>query len=374
MIASTTKPTADCVFIGEAWGKAETDYEIPFVGAAGQELARMLAQANFPIGAPDYRYCSPMTMITKWSTFPYPLLNVFNEKPSKDSNNAELFYARPRDNCEINQDYPARRIGNSTHYVLADKVHHIERLHKKLGEVKPNLIVAMGATACWALGLGTSIGKLRGFVHETKFGKVLPIYHPAAILRNWSLRAISILDLGKAQRELQFPGFRLLDREIWTEPTIDDLWTWWEKYGQQSSLLAIDIETLKQRQISEVGFASDSQHALHIPFCWEERDNGRKVYKQWWKTPEEELAAWNFVAHVCASRIPKVGQNFQYDAYWLAKEMGIPVRNWQHDTLVAAHTWQPELGKSLYDLGAIFLNERDWKQIRKESSKDKDND
>ena len=363
-----------CVFIGESWGEDEALYEIPFIGSAGQEFSRMLAKAGFPIESPGYKYCSPMTMITKWSTFPYPLLNVFNERPGKESNNVELFYARPRDDKEVDRSLPQRRFGNSTHFVLAAKANHVRRLHTTLRNLQPNLIVALGATACWALGLGAGIGKVRGFVHETPYGKVLPIYHPSYILKKWKERGLTIMDLAKARRELQFPGFRLVNREIWTEPTIDDLWSWWETYGQHSKLLAIDIETLKRQQISEVGFASDNQHALHIPFCWEDRDNGQKIYKQWWQTAKEETQAWEFVKHVCKSPVPKIGQNTQYDIYWLAKEMNIAVNNWQHDTMVAAHAWQPELGKSLYDLGALFLDEKSWKSIRKESMKEKDND
>jgi len=359
-----------CVFIGEAYGAEEAKYEIPFVGAAGQELCRMLAQAGFAIEPPPYKYCSAMSMITRWSTFPHPLLNVFNARPGKESNNIELFYARPRDNIEVDRSYGGRRFGTSTYYLRADNAHHVSRLHDTLQKLQPNLIVALGATACWSLGLGAGIGKLRGFVHETKWGKVLPIYHPSAVIRNWSLRAITLMDLAKARREMEFPGFRLLDREIWTEPTIPDLWQWWDQHGKHSKLLAVDIETLKRQQISEVGFASDPTHALHIPFCWKD---GR-TFKQWWPDSETELEAWKFVRHVCDSSIPKVFQNGSFDSYWLAHSMSIPVRNWTQDTMQACHAWQPEMGKSLYDLGALFLNEKDWKSIRKESNKDKDND
>lgn len=362
-----------CVFVGEAWGEAETNYEAPFLGSAGQELYRMIGQAGFPVEGLPYQYTSPMTMLTRWSTFPYPLLNVFNEQPRAQDNSVQAFYAHLRDKIKIDQSYGSRRFGTSNYYVRADKVKHIQRLHDTLQKLQPNLIVALGATACWALELGAGIGKLRGFVHKTPFGKVLPVYHPAAILRNWSLRAVTLLDLAKARRELQFPGFRLINREIWTEPTIQDLWAWWEQYGKASPLLAIDIETLKRKLISEVGFASDKHHALHIPFCWEETEGSKKTCKTWF-SPADETKAWQFVKHVCESDRPKILQNGKYDTYWLAKELNITVRNWTEDTMVAAHAWQPELGKSLYDLGAIFLQEKDWKSIRKETIKDKAND
>lgn len=360
--------TCKCVFVGEAWGEAEARFESPFLGAAGQELYSMLVQAGFTsANLPRYQV-APLTMRNKWASFPYPLLNVFNERPGKESNDVQLFYAHRKDNIPLDQSFGPRRFGAANFFLRESAAHHIRALHIELKHLKPNLIIPLGATACWALGLGASIKKLRGFVHETPFGKALPLYHPAAILRKWSLRTPTLLDLIKARRELQYPGFRLLPREIWTEPTISDLWNWWASCGSKSSLLAIDIETVRNQQISEVGFASDATHALHIPFFWE--DN--REYKQWWRTAKEEVQAWDFIEHVCRSSVSKIGQNLKYDAYWLAKEMGIPILNWAHDTMVGCHAWQPEMGKGLYDLGAIFLDERSWKSIRKESNKDND--
>jgi hypothetical protein len=181
------------------------------------------------------------------------------------------------------------------------------------------------------------------------------------------LRVPTLFDLFKAKREAEFSDVRLVEREIWTEPTIADLWQWWETYGSKSQLLALDIETLKGVQVAEVGFASDSQHALHIPFVWREG----KQYKQWWSDAKTEVEAWKFVKHVCKSPVPKITQNGpQYDAYLLAKIMGIVVNNLKHDTMQAAHAWMPEMGKGLRDLGAIFLDEMSWKSIRTDAGKD----
>jgi hypothetical protein len=85
------------------------------------------------------------------------------------------------------------------------------------------------------------------------------------------------------------------------------------------------------------------------------------------------LAAWDFVKMVCESDIPKIGQNVvQYDSYWLAKEFGIALKNVAEDTMTLSHAWQPELEKSLGFLGSIFLDERSWKSIRNDTSKQND--
>jgi uracil-DNA glycosylase len=59
-------------------------------------------------------------------------------------------------------------------------------LDQELGLIKPRVIVAMGATALFALtGRNDSIKSIRGDVIELADGKkLLPTYHPSAILRN----------------------------------------------------------------------------------------------------------------------------------------------------------------------------------------------
>jgi hypothetical protein len=302
-------------------------------------------------------------MMHYWRKFPYPLLNVFSARPPE--NDVQFFYTK----SAPLSPFPPRRFENGNFYLKPEFESHLNTLHNTLTALKPNVIIALGNTALWALGLPATISKLRGNVVQTTFGKVLPTYHPAAVLRNWSQRVITVLDLHKALRESKSPSISTPAREIWAEPTIPDLWEWWEQYGSKSSLLAFDIETINNRQVSEISFAADSTHALHVPFFWKES----RQYINWWPDAEEEFAAWKFVKTVLESPIPKIGQNcIQYDCFWLAKEMRIGVKNVIHDTMQLAHAWQPELEKSLGFLGSIFLDEISWKGIRRDVSKQND--
>ena len=355
------------IFIGDSWGENEARFQTPFIGPGGQELSRMLAQAGYGNPALPYNYTSSTRMITYWEKTGFKFLNVFNERP-KD-NKIESFFARPADNTPINRKLPSRKFGTSNYYIREEYAHHIHELHKKLEILKPNIIVAFGNTPLWALRLPPTIGKSRGNVTQSKWGKVIPTYHPSMLLRNWSNRTISVLDLHKAKRESKSPKLSTLERIIWTEPTIADLYTWWEEHGKKSELLAIDIETLRKCQVAEIGFASSPTMALHIPFAYKEGN----VYKSWWKTATEELEAWEFVRMACASSVPKIGQNvLQYDAYFMAKALGIPILNVTQDTMTLSHCWQPELEKSLGFLGSLFLREREWKNIRIHTDKGDD--
>lgn len=353
------------VIIGEAWGGQEVLLQAPFVGAAGQELSRMLSQAGYGNELLPYSFNSPARMLNYWHKFPYPLLNAFNARPP--DNDVTFFYAKPSE--EVSKLFPQRKFDNSIYYIKAEYEHHITYLHETLERLKPNVIIALGNTALWALGLPTSISKLRGNIVDTPFGKVLPTYHPASVLRNWSQRVIAILDLHKALRESASPSITTLSREIWTQPSVNDLYEWWKLYGSRAKLLAFDIETVSNKQISEVSVASNSTHALHIPFFWKEN----RRFINWWPDAKTELEAWKFIKMALESDVPKIGQNcIQYDTYWLAKEMHIGVKNVLHDTMQLSHAWQPELEKSLGFLGSIFLDERSWKGIRTETNKQND--
>lgn len=350
------------VLIGEAFGEQEARLQSPFVGAAGQELARMLHGAGYPCAFVPYTFNSSIRMVNYWSKFPFPLLNVFSSHPPE--NNIEFFYTR-----EASPSFPPRRFDNRIHYVKPEYEFHVKQLHETLKELKPNCIVALGNSALWALGLPATISKLRGNVVESPFGKVLPTYHPASVLRNWSQRIITILDLHKALRESESPAISTLPREIWTRPSIENLYEWWDLYGSRAELLAWDIETVLNKQISEISFASDSTHALHLPILYKEN----KRYISYWPDAKTELEAWRFIKTVLESDISKIGQNvIQYDCYWCLKEMNIAPKNITHDTMQMAHAWALELEKNLGFLGSIFCDERAWKHIRTETNKQND--
>lgn len=348
--------------VGESFGEFEERLNTPFVGRAGAELYRMMVEAGFPFVPISWQNPGSLQMKVNWQTTGVHLTCVFMERPK--NNKFDTFLMKKKDAQEqqiaICTDLPPVK---PAHYLLESKRHHLSRLREELDALKPNLILAVGNTACWALLGVTKISNLRGTIAQSPYGKVLPIYHPSAILRNYENRPITIADLFKAKAEIESPDFIRKRREIWVEPSVDDLWKWWEEHGKHSDLLSVDIETERHTQISEIGIASDSTHALHIPFIIDR-------VKNYWETPEEEVKAWDFVRHVMASEVPKVGQNFMYDFQYLWEQAHIPVRNFKHDTMLIHHALYPGMQKSLGFLGSIYTNEPAWKDLRREGNKD----
>lgn len=246
-------------------------------------------------------------------------------------------------------------------YLHPDFIPELCRLYEEILEQKPTLIVTLGNTALWALTGQTAISKYRGTVTLSReIGsrqyKVLPTFHPSAVLRDWSLRPIVLADLLKAERQSHFPEIRRPERRIWISPGLDEikLWTW--LYVGTASTLSVDVET-RFGQITEIGFATDSGNALVIPFI-------EDFNRHFWKTEWEECAALELVAGLLATTIPKVFQNGLYDIQYIWKTWGITPRNCLLDTMLHSHSLWPEMQKGLGFLGSIFTDEPAWKILR----------
>lgn len=325
--------------VGEAWGEQEERARMPFVGAAGYELTRMLEEAG----------------IRRADCF---LTNVFNLRPEK--NDVETLCV-PKAHPDACKTLPPIKNGK---YIQSKYLGEISRLFNELASTRPNVIIALGNTSTWALLHNTGISKIRGTVtssHLNNF-KVLPTYHPAAVLRDWSLRPITVLDLAKAARESTFPEIRRPECIVYIEPSLADLEWFYAEHLVSATSIAFDIET-SGNQITCIGFAPSKEISLCVPFV-DNRNLDEGSRGSYWKTPQDEALAWNFVRRVLDLPQPKFGQNTLYDIHFLWRGYGIPVRNYADDTMLLHHALQPESPKGLGFLGSVYTNHSSWKTMR----------
>lgn len=315
--------------VGEAWGADEEREGRPFVGASGRLLNAMLSQIGIARNE---------CLVT----------NVFNLRP-KPTNDIKNLCGPKKEGI------PGLPYLVKGKFVRSEYAPEIERLHAEIREVKPNLILALGATAAWAF-LGTSgIQRIRGATAMSPFGKVLPTYHPAAIMRDWSLRPIVLADFDKAKREAEFPEVRRPRREIWIEPTLNDLATFDALIRDE---LSFDIENIGEC-ITCVGFAPSPALALVVPFFDQSKSD-----HNYWPSAAEERVAWDYVRRWCSMPITRrVGQNVLYDTNVLWRVMGIAAQP-TDDTMLLHHALQPELEKGLGFLGTVYTDEASWKFMR----------
>lgn len=319
------------MIVGEAYGEEELHAGKPFVGPSGRFLKTLLDRAGI-----NRKDCY--------------LTNVFNLRPPNSNDVSNL--------CGPKEDaIPGLPRLSNGKYVSRKYEPELLRLRKEVLDVKPTLIIALGGTAAWAL-LGTSgIKKIRGApLYGYNGVKILPTYHPAAVLREYALWPVLLADLEKAKRESTFPEVRRPKREFWLEPSLEDLADF-EPYIYEAAKVSVDIETWN-KQITCVGFAPSASRAIVIPFCSRTAPDGN-----YWPSLREELAAWSYVRKWCRE-VRTLGQNFLYDANYLWRIYGISLPRMCDDSMLAHHALQPELEKGLGFLGSIYTNEPAWKFMR----------
>ena len=341
-VGSAGPSSARIAFVGEAPGETEETQGVPFVGASGREFRMMLAQAG--LSADD-------CFIT----------NVFSIRP--DENNLDEFCvtkaaqaalcAAPTPRAdELGLRLP---LGNGK-YLHPELWTQVAELADRLRACAPNVVCAMGNTALWATAHTHKISAVRGTLLPGKGAaagfKILPTFHPAAVLRDWRLRPIVILDLLKLAREASHADIRRPPRTLCIAETADELL----RAVGAAPVLAVDVETARG-QITRISFAGSPTFSCIVAFC---SDRGENLHAR-----ETELGLWRAVATILADPTRTViFQNGAYDLQYLWRAHHIPVLCKCEDTMIAHHALYPEVRKSLAFFGSIYTDEPAWKSLR----------
>jgi uracil-DNA glycosylase len=370
--------TFSLAIVGEAPGKEEVFSGLPFVGPAGQELARMAQIAGLPTRIRTVNQKYEVLDLDRDQLF---ITNVFSTRPpDNDLKHYSVTLAEARElyphwRAVLSERFPDFPFpGNyafppiaPSRYIHPERLHVLPRLRDELSRAAPNLVVALGNTACWAVLRSVGVGQLRGVVRLGEAGvwpgKVLPTYHPSAILRQWSLRSITIADLGKAYREGETGDLAPEVYSLVVEPTWEELVECAETLGGVGGNggvlppISVDIET-RRGQITHIGFGwkQDLYSAICIPLL---RLDGTLYWGD--RTREVlEIIYW-----ILQLPNPKVFQNGLYDLQYIWRTWGMTVKNVEDDTLLMHHTLQPEMPKSLKFLASVYTRASDWKGLNK---------
>lgn len=262
---------------------------------------------------------------------------------------------------------PAGRGG----YLRPEYRGHLARLRAELEEARPNVIVPLGGTALWAFTGDPGISARRGAVQRADYlvpgAKLVPSFHPAMVIRDWNMFPVMVGDFEKAAREaLRGPQIEYVRRELWLEPSLDDMREF-SRHVEASQLLSVDIET-GWGQMTSFGIAPDSRLAICVPFL-----DLRQPDKSYWRSAEEEAEALRIIKGWCENGVPKLGQFAgTYDAYWLSERYGIGLRNYREDTRLMHHAIYPELPKDLQFLGARYTDLGPWKILGRHAEDKRD--
>jgi uracil-DNA glycosylase len=324
---------AKILFVGEAPGKTEEATCRPFVGAAGIELTRMLNEAG----------------ILRSEVF---ITNVCKYRPP--DNDLELWLSK--------KPTPHHTLPALGGYADARLHDGIEELKTEVAAIQPNLIVPLGNIPLQVITGNTGITKWRGsLLHSLpSFGerKVLPTYHPAAILRQWNWRWIALHDLRRVAKEGSRPDFPSRPESFIVRPGLDQVMDALEHIPSRTDFVAADIET-SHGQIACLGLAWSEWEAICIPFY----SRSGTGFSYW--TEEEEFLIVSKLRQLLTG-MPTVGQNWTYDQQYIARQWGFltPLRM---DTMLMHHVHFPGLPKGLDFLSSMYRdNHIYWKDEGKE--------
>ena len=155
---------ADIFLIGEAPGKDEVLQKKPFVGMAGKNLSFFLETIN--VNRQD---------IYITNTIKYRLSKI-----------------NPKSGRVVNRPTTAK-----------DLEQNVDYLYKEIGIIRPKYIVTLGNVPLKAVmndkkvNIGDVHGTLRDVDIEGKNYKIFPLYHPASIIYNRSLKDVYLDDMIK---------------------------------------------------------------------------------------------------------------------------------------------------------------------------------
>jgi len=354
------------VIVGEAWGSEEARIQQPLVGPSGIELLTQLDEAHIlSLTGEDKSY-----LRRYWDTRDPNCLDAIWRLHTDEIHRTNVLNFHPHAN-KLDTVCGPKSLGVTGYPALIKSGYldsryepELERLAQELICHNPNLILALGNTPLWALAGKTGVSKLRGTTlystHTVTGFKILPTYHPAAVLRQWELRPTVIMDLMKAKRESAYAEIIRPNCEIWIEPNLNDIARFFTEYVQTCDLLSVDIETAGIR-VTCIGFAPRPDLAIVIPF-----DDVRTTTGCYWPTAKHEQSAWKLIREVLEDdAIPKLFQNGVYDIGFLQRSYGILVKGAKEDTMLAHHARQPESLKGLGYLGSIYTDHGSWKHMRK---------
>lgn len=318
------------VFVADAPTDNEAAVGAPLTGPSGRIFNAMLRAANIDRST---------VMIT----------NVFDMSYGEDPDELKAWLADP--------DFTAP---------------HLARLADELQTADPTVIVPLGHVALWALtgdlGIAAQRGNITTATRLAEGRKLVPTFHPDQIRKHWKFYSVGIGDLLKAAREVERgPAVVYPKRRLLIEPSFKDAIDFLRR-AHKAPLLSVDIET-GWGQITSIGFAPQEEVAICIPFVDLRRPN-----RSYWQDPEQEIDIWWAVKELLESPVPKLGQNFVYDVFWLWQKQGIRVMNYLHDTRLMHHALYAELPKDLAFMASAYSEQGEWKRMAGGYSRDKRDD
>ena len=296
-------PTAQYVIISEAPGDTEVQTKIPLIGNSGRYLWEELKKIG----------------VTRNQCY---VTNVVKRKLESNVSTKDE---------KISQ-------GELSHW---ESILRYELSNLTNGK----FILLLGGFACKAVAGYSGVEKWRGstftYSKHAGFGsdgRLLIVYNPAYILREPSKELAFKHDIQRFKRIID-GRYKEYSVTPIINPTVKEALDYIKALSSEpDKAVSFDIETINQ-ETACIGLTNDNHTGMCIAF----RDSERSVY-----TVPEETEIRIAIARLFADpNVRLIGQNGNFDAYWLWIKDRLRVKNIYADTLLAHHTLYPALPHSL---------------------------
>lgn len=332
-VQPTGPAPARIMIVGEAPGEEDVRKGYPFSGYSGTELTRMLAEANIQRGA-----CFVTNVV---------------RQPAPGGDLDAFIAARKSD---ITQHHGIMR----NKYCLPPVFEGMALLQREIELVRPNVILALGNVAMWALTGQWGITSWRGSTLLCDLPlsldykpKVIPSYSPGMVMRNWAWRPIAVMDFQRAFKASSSREYVKPERNFLVRPefvtALEVLQQLQYQCDQGPVKLAIDIET-RAGHIACIGLAWSKKDAICIPLMCAERVEG------YWTSEQEAILMHAMMQLLTHPNCHGIGQNFLYDAQYFHRHL-MYVPRIERDTMLAHHACFSNMQKGLDFLSSMYCED-----------------
>lgn len=218
---------------------------------------------------------------------------------------------------------------------------YINELKSELEYVRPNVAIAAGNVALFALTERRGITKWRGSVVESTLipgMKVVPCFHPSTILPKpphhmgvYLNKHLIAYDMKKALEESSSPQLVVPEPLIHTEPTFDEAVTWLlhiykhGKDGKDGKIVDFDIEVVNE-ELYCFALSVHPDETFVIPLV---KDG------DYWVIDQEAAIMHRLATILEDPEITIRGQNILFDISFMNARYGIVTNGEIHDTMIA---------------------------------------
>lgn len=349
-VPSIGNPNAKIMVVGESPGKNEAIRGEPFIGDSGNRLMKTFSAMGID------RKDLFITNAVKYMPYvqPDPLAKKSKiAKKDQDDKRSYFFRKVPQEAMDARGN-PILLKSGAPKFVKVEVptdafMEGIVELAQEIIAVKPNVILALGNYALWALRQHEGIMNWRGSILESaliKGQKMVPSIHPAWFQRTRMFHRLPLFewDLRRVVEESKYPELRLPQAEFITDPTDEQVEEAVERL-LKAPYFVTDTEWYGPESFAYAGFSDSKDWAIIIP--------------------ANTMTRWRAIKTLMGSPVPKVIQNAAFDYVALARA-GIHVENIQHDLMVAWHAcWTDLRSKSLATIASVLTR---WPYYKEEGA------